>query len=96
MLQLGFLEEARKLFDSGRLEASMPSMRCVGYRQAWEHFEGLTDAVEMRLKAIYATRQLAKRQITWLRREQHALWYDPALGSAQDSMFTEVKKFLEK
>ena len=61
----------------------LPALRAVGYRQAWEHLEGDTTAGEFRDRAIFATRQLAKRQLTWLRREFDARWFDPATdGSA--------------
>ena len=70
-------------------------MRCVGYRQAWAHMAGEYDRSTMREKAIAATRQLAKRQLTWLRQETDALWYDPTVENAQSSVFREVKKFLE-
>jgi len=67
MLEAGLLEEVRQLHARGDLHIGLPSMRCVGYRQLWEHLDGrisLETAVE---QAIAATRQLAKRQLTWLR-----------------------------
>jgi tRNA dimethylallyltransferase len=67
MLRAGLLEEVRSLKSMYNLTERMPSMRAVGYRQAWEHLEGLTSREEMRSRAIAATRQLAKRQLTWLR-----------------------------
>ena len=70
MLAQGLVDEVRALRAKYRLDAGMPSMRCVGYRQAWNLLEGSIDAVEMRDTGIYATRQLAKRQITWLRSMQ--------------------------
>lgn len=69
MLQQGFLEEAQALFQRETLHVDLPSMRSVGYRQAWKFFAGEYDAAMMREKAIIATRQLAKRQHTWLRSE---------------------------
>jgi len=69
MLQQGFLDEARGLYQREVLHLNLPSMRSVGYRQAWKHFDGEYDATTMREKAIIATRQLAKRQLTWLRSE---------------------------
>jgi tRNA dimethylallyltransferase len=66
MLAAGFLEEVRRLMQRGDLSADLPSMRCVGYRQVWEHLVGATDAETMRARAVTATRQLAKRQRTWL------------------------------
>ena len=67
MLQQGFEQEVRALYDRGDLHLDLPSMRSVGYRQMWEYFEGKLDWQEMRYRGIVATRQLAKRQLTWLR-----------------------------
>lgn len=78
MLAEGFLDEVRRLRADPRLHPDLPSMRAVGYRQAWAHLEGRTDASTFREQAIAATRQLAKRQLTWLRARHEALWFDPA------------------
>ncbi len=78
MLAAGFLDEVKALRARGDLHADLPSMRCVGYRQAWEYLDsldsrealgidGTSPMAELRDKGIFATRQLAKRQITWLR-----------------------------
>ena len=67
MLAGGFLDEVKTLRARGDLNPDLPSMRCVGYRQAWEALDGLWPMAELRDKGIFATRQLAKRQITWLR-----------------------------
>jgi len=67
MLAAGFLDEVRALRQRGDLSPALPSIRAVGYRQAWSHLDGLTSAAEFREQAIAATRQLAKRQLTWLR-----------------------------
>jgi len=67
MLAAGFLDEVRALRARGDLSPDLPSMRCVGYRQAWSYLEGTLHGAEMRGQAIAATRQLCKRQITWLR-----------------------------
>jgi tRNA dimethylallyltransferase len=67
MLAAGFLDEVRALRRRGDLSPALPSMRAVGYRQAWSHLDGATSAAEFREQAIAATRQLAKRQLTWLR-----------------------------
>ena len=77
MLADGFLDEMRRLRTDQRLHPDLPSMRAVGYRQAWRHLDGVTDVVGFRAEAIAATRQLAKRQFTWLRRELDARWFDP-------------------
>ena len=67
MLASGFMEEIIGLRARGDLHLDLPAMRCVGYRQAWEALDGLWPLVGLRDKGIFATRQLAKRQITWLR-----------------------------
>ena len=67
MLVAGLIEEVRGLRRKYRLDAGLPSMRCVGYRQVWEFLEGSCGRAELREKGIAATRQLAKRQLTWLR-----------------------------
>jgi tRNA dimethylallyltransferase len=78
MLAAGFADEVRALIARGDLTPSLPALRAVGYRQLWEHLHGDCDAEEMRRRAIAATRQLAKRQYTWLRAEPdcHWLWDD--------------------
>ncbi|MBS0294470.1 MAG: tRNA (adenosine(37)-N6)-dimethylallyltransferase MiaA [Proteobacteria bacterium] len=67
MLAAGFLDEVLRLRARGDLHADLPSMRCVGYRQAWESLDGLHPMASLPERGIAATRQLAKRQITWLR-----------------------------
>ena len=67
MLAAGFINEVKALRARGDLHADLPSMRCVGYRQAWEALEGISPMNCLRDKGVFATRQLAKRQITWLR-----------------------------
>nr|WP_315240162.1 tRNA (adenosine(37)-N6)-dimethylallyltransferase MiaA [uncultured Albidiferax sp.] len=67
MLAGGFMDEVQALRARGDLHPDLPSMRCVGYRQAWEALDGTLPMVELRDRGIFATRQLAKRQVTWLR-----------------------------
>jgi tRNA dimethylallyltransferase len=67
MLAAGFIDEVKVLRARGDLNPDLPSMRCVGYRQAWEALDGDYPMAELRDKGVFATRQLAKRQITWLR-----------------------------
>ena len=67
MLAAGLLDEVQALRARGDLHPDLPSMRCVGYRQAWEALDGLWPMAELRDRGVFATRQLAKRQITWLR-----------------------------
>ena len=89
MLASGFLDEVRALRAMPQLmphpgTRELPAVRAVGYRQAWEHLDGLTDAAAFRERALAATRQLAKRQFTWLRGEHDALRFDPRQGAALD------------
>jgi len=77
MLQQGFIEEVETLFNRGDLHAQMPSIRAVGYRQVWAYLAGEYGYDEMREKAIIATAQLAKRQMTWLRKESECNFIDP-------------------
>jgi len=67
MLERGLVEELRALRERHALRPGLPSMRCVGYRQVWQHLEGEFERDELRDRGIFATRQLAKRQLTWLR-----------------------------
>jgi tRNA dimethylallyltransferase len=76
MLEQGFVDEVKTLWDRGDLNLQMPSMRCVGYRQVWEYFAGTWDYETMKFKGIVATRQLAKRQVTWLRSWENLAWMD--------------------
>ena len=69
MIQQGFVEEVRALFERGDLSAQLPSMRAVGYRQFWKHLQGEWSQDEAVQRGIFATRQYAKRQLTWLRSE---------------------------
>ena len=87
MLEAGFLEEMRHLRAIPELRdhprpLDLPSLRAVGYRQAWDHLAGETDAATFRDRAIFATRQLAKRQLTWLRGQPDLRWFDPERDSA--------------
>ena len=83
MMKAGFLEEVRGLHARGDLTARHPSMRAVGYRQLWAHLDGTYDLTEAVRRGVAATRQLAKRQITWLRslrQEFETQWLDPHTG----------------
>lgn len=76
MMAAGFLEEVRGLHQRGDLTARHPAMRSVGYRQLWAHLDGEYGEKEAEQRGIFATRQLAKRQLTWLRAEKTAQWLD--------------------
>ena len=84
MLKQGFIEEVEVLYKRGDLQPEMPSIRAVGYRQVWAYLAGDYGYDEMREKAIIATAQLAKRQMTWLRKETECNFIDPkALNTAK-------------
>lgn len=76
MLEQGFVAEVERLHQRGDLHAELPSIRAVGYRQVWDHLEGRLSAPLMRERGIIATRQLAKRQFTWLRSWENVHWLD--------------------
>lgn len=76
MLDEGLVEEVRTFHKNKRFVRSLPSMRMVGYRQVWNYLDRETDYEEMIEKGIIATRQLAKRQMTWLRKEENGIWLD--------------------
>ena len=77
MLAAGFMDEVKTLRMNSALHADLPAVRSVGYRQAWEFLNGEIDAEQMRYKALAATRQLGKRQLTWLRAITGRRTFDP-------------------
>jgi tRNA dimethylallyltransferase len=77
MLEQGFLDEVERLRQRGDLAPQLPALRAVGYRQAWMHLQGQLSADEWVERAVAATRQYARRQLTWLRAEPDAHWVDP-------------------
>jgi tRNA dimethylallyltransferase len=83
MLAAGFLDEVRALMARGDLDPELPALRSVGYRQAWKHLRGESTFEEFRAAGIAATRQLAKRQITWLRSMAYLQHFDPLDCSVQ-------------
>ncbi len=76
MLESGFIDEVKALYNRGDLNLDMPSMRAVGYRQVWEYLDNQRDYNNMVERGVVVTRQLAKRQLTWLRNEKDAIWLD--------------------
>ena len=82
MLAGGFVDEVVKLRERGDLSPEMPSMRCVGYRQVWEYLDGVCDYSTMRDRGVFATRQLCKRQLTWLRAMPERVVVDCCSGDA--------------
>jgi tRNA dimethylallyltransferase len=96
MLLAGFLDEVKVLRTNPDLHADLPAIRSVGYRQAWEYLNGEIDAEQMRYKALAATRQLGKRQLTWLRAIAGRNTFDPfnpqELKAALDYCKSHLKK----
>ena len=97
MLAAGFLDEMHALRALPELRAhpaplDLPALRAVGYRQAWEHLDGTLSATGFRDRAIFATRQLGKRQLTWLRGALDLRWFDPATNAAR--IETALRGFL--
>jgi tRNA dimethylallyltransferase len=95
MLEQGFIEEVEGLRLRSELNLSLPSMRCVGYRQLWQHLDGEFPREEMIDKAVAATRQLAKRQITWLRKQAGGTTYD-CLNYRKDAIFRQVEAAIKR
>ena len=95
MLKAGFMDEVRALKTKYlQLTPESTSMRCVGYRQALEHLAGQYDLAELRDRGIFATRQLAKRQLTWLRGMDDTLELDCLNADLNGLVFSEIKQFL--
>ena len=95
MMQAGFIDEIKTLHSRSDLNVDQPSMRAVGYRQAWDWLEGNCTSEQMRERAIAATRQLAKRQLTWLRRESGSIWYDLQSDGVREVVIEALGGFLE-
>lgn len=96
MLAAGFIDEVRHLKNRTDLNEHSTAMRIVGYRQIWEYLEGKTDFNTMTLKTLAATRQLAKRQLTWLRSWKNLIVLDPTQDHAllQSHLHTLITNFL--
>lgn len=90
MLDAGFVEEVRTLYLRGDLDPTLPAIRCVGYRQAWDYLAGQIDYQTMMAQGVAATRQLAKRQLTWLRRWPSLTW----LESGDDALLERACEHL--
>ena len=96
MLELGLIGELRKLRQDYSLDASMPSMRCVGYRQAWQYLDGEIGLAKLRDQGIAATRQLAKRQLTWLRAMKDVSEFDCLAEDLSEQVLAHLRKRLPK
>jgi len=95
MLQKGLVKEVAGLREDYGLEPTMPSMRCVGYRQAWQHLNGELDLTGLRDQGIAATRQLAKRQLTWLRSMEGVTVFDCLADDVAARVLEYVRRELE-
>lgn len=91
MLSQGFIEEVSHLRERSDLNLNLPSMRAVGYRQVWEYLDGKMTYAEMVNRGIIATRQLAKRQLTWLRAWPECTWFD----SLDTNVTEKIRKHLD-
>ena len=96
MLLAGFLDEVKALRNNSALHADLPAIRSVGYRQAWEYLNGEIDAEQMRYKALAATRQLGKRQLTWLRAIAGRNTFDPFKPAELKAALDYCKSHLKK
>ena len=92
--QPSLIDEVKALRQRGDLHLGLPSMRCVGYRQAWEHLDGKTDLASMRELGIIATRQLAKRQLTWLRSMEDRISLDCLSADLSGQLMRHIKPAL--
>ncbi|HEY3598743.1 MAG TPA: tRNA (adenosine(37)-N6)-dimethylallyltransferase MiaA [Paraburkholderia sp.] len=96
MLAAGFIDEVKRLRARGDLHVGLPSMRCVGYRQAWEHLDGATGYATMRDKSIFATRQLCKRQLTWLRAMPERIVIDCCAVDATEQALHAIERIVDR
>jgi tRNA dimethylallyltransferase len=94
MLELGLIGELRKLRADYGLDLEMPSMRCVGYRQTWEYLDGKIGLSALREQGIAATRQLAKRQLTWLRAMTEVMDFDCLADDLSDQVLAHLRQRL--
>lgn len=95
MLEQGFLEEVKKLMENPKIHSELPAIRSVGYRQAWQHLSGQIDRQQLIAQATAATRQLAKRQLTWLRKETNAICLDPTEPAYLAQLTQHIEEFIE-
>lgn len=99
MLEQGLIDEVKTLKERGDLHEDLPAMRAVGYRQVWDYLEGKLDYTEMQERGVIATRQLAKRQFTWLRSEKDLTIFDLSRYSAQhiqENVLKSVNEYLNR
>lgn len=95
MLEMGLLDEVKRLFLRGDLTADLPAIRAVGYRQVWQYLQGELSKEALPEAGIAATRQLAKRQLTWLRAESDGLWFDSEQPEIAQQVLAWVQQQIE-
>jgi len=95
MLADGFVDEVKRIQEQWDIDPNAPSMRCVGYRQVLEYLQGEIDASTMRDKGIAATRQLAKRQLTWLRHWPDTMVFDPQISTFSEEIIAKTREILD-
>lgn len=95
MIEAGFIDEVEKLRARPGMQSDLPSMRAVGYRQVWQYLEGRIGYDEMIERGIVATRQLARRQLTWLRSMEGVEWYDSETVTIEQ-LHARIERFLEE
>ncbi|MDF1589085.1 MAG: tRNA (adenosine(37)-N6)-dimethylallyltransferase MiaA [Gammaproteobacteria bacterium] len=96
MIENGFIEEVKSLLDRGDCHQDLPSIRAVGYRQAWSFLNGEYDQATLIDKAIIATRQMAKRQLTWLRAQNDGVWFDSGPDLPVQQVLTYIAEQLKE
>jgi tRNA dimethylallyltransferase len=92
MLDQGFVAEVERLYRRGDLHPRLPALRAVGYRQVWQYLAGELDYAQMCERAVIATRQYAKRQLTWLRAEPDAVWLDAESPGLLDAVCGQIRE----
>lgn len=95
MLEMGLLDEVKRLFIRGDLTADLPAIRAVGYRQVWQYLQGELSKEALPEAGITATRQLAKRQLTWLRAELDGQWFDSEQPEIAQQILVWVQQQIE-
>lgn len=94
MMRRGLLDEVQRLHARKDLHAGLPAMRLIGYRQLWNHLDGGSSIEEATQKSVIATRQLARRQLTWLRAEPGATWFDGLDPATPDRVASRIAGWL--
>lgn len=95
MIDNGFIDEVKSLLERGDCHQDLPSIRAVGYRQAWSFLHGEYDQATLVDKAIIATRQMAKRQLTWLRAQNDGVWFDSGPDLPVEQVLTYIAEQLQ-